>query len=123
MCVLLFYTILDAFHPQKIVADGVNVDLLSQDYPTDWKAFPSSQLPRFKVARQIVWHKLDMEQVKSLNNREFKIQLAFERGLFQTSWIALYSYNPLLVLKRCDIVFIYNDGHIVDLKVYPECTF
>lgn len=122
LALLLAPTLVVAFKEGDYISGMRRTRLGTEEMATEWKAFHSSQLPRFKVAREVVWNTLDMEQVNTLNNREFKLQLSFDRGLFQTSWIALYSYNPLLVLRRCDFVFIYSDSTIVDLKVYPEYT-
>jgi len=72
----------------------------------------------------VLWQMLDnQEELAALNQQEYKIQLAFERGLFQTPWLTLYSQNPMLVMSRLYIVFIYSDSVIVDFKAYPECAF
>jgi hypothetical protein len=79
-------------------------------------------MPRFKIPREVLWRSLETEELKTLNNQDFKFQLAFDKGLYQTPWLTLYSYNPMMVLKKLDVVFTYSDSVIVDFKVYPECA-
>lgn len=79
-------------------------------------------MPRFRKSREVVWKALDTPEMTTLGNKDFKIQLAFDKGLYTTPWITFYSFNPILVLSRLDIVFIYSDSVIVDFKVYPDCT-
>lgn len=64
-----------------------------------------------------------MEEIQALNGQEYKLQLAFDRGLFQTQWFPLFSSNPQLVLKELDITFIYSDSVIVDVKTLTECAY
>lgn len=63
------------------------------------------------------------DQMDGLSGQEFKTQLAFDRGLFQTNWFAVISTNPQLVLSQLDITFIYSDSVIVDVKIQTDCTY
>lgn len=62
------------------------------------------------------------EQMTKLEGQEFKLQLAFDRGLFQTNWFPAISTNPQLVLRQLDITFIYSDSVIIDAKIETDCT-
>ena len=79
-------------------------------------------MPRFMIPREVQWSSLDSSEVQPLEGADYKFMLSFDKGLYETPWLSLYSANPLLVLKRLDIVFTYSESEIVDFKVYPECA-